>query len=387
MRIILGVSASIAAYKSLELIRNLRKKNIEIFPLLTENAKDFVSPLSVETLSENSLISQKQTHIELDKLGDVLVIAPCTANVLAKCANGIADDKLTTTFLNFKGPKLLVPAMHDTMFLNSITQSNITKLKEHGIFIVGPTEGDLACGDKGNGRMAPLPMIETCIESLCINRHRLKQLKSKKIVVTAGGTTEAIDNVRHISNASTGKLGKCIADISYLYGADVHLITTKNEQATDYLLTEAKSSGEMKTCVLKAVAKSDALIMAAAVSDYTVANIQQTKIKRSSNMSLDLVGTEDILKSVAVLKVKSGFPKKVIGFCLEDENLEQSAIGKLKAKSLDMIVANLSDNIGSQSRTIKVFTSKSKTSVFESENKTVVETAVSILENVINLYS
>jgi phosphopantothenoylcysteine decarboxylase / phosphopantothenate---cysteine ligase len=385
MRIILGISASIAAYKSLELIRNLRKKSIEIFPILTENAKDFVSPLSVETLSENSLVSKKQTHIDLDRLGDVLVIAPCTANVLAKCANGIADDKLTTTFLNFKGPKVLVPAMHDTMFSNSITKSNIDKLRDHGIYIVGPTEGDLACGDKGNGRMAPLAMVETCIEALSKNKIVLKQLKAKKIVVTAGGTIEAIDNVRHISNASTGRLGKCIADIACLYGADVHLITTKDEQPTDYRITEVMSSSEMRDSVLKEVTNGDVLIMAAAVSDYTVADFQRTKIKRSTNISLDLVGTEDILKSVASLKLKSGFPKKVIGFCLEDENLDQSAIEKLKSKSLDMIVANLSDNIGNQSRTIKIFTPKSSRPVFMSENKTVIETALSILENIVNL--
>lgn len=341
--VLIGITGSIAAYKTLELIRMFKRQNYNVKVILTPAALNFVTPLTVETLSKNPAYytqfeKRKDTeHIELAKWADVFVIAPISANTISKFANGIADNLLTSVFcayLGHKKPVVLAPAMNVGMWENPFVKENLKKLKENNANVLDVEEGFLACNENAKGRMCSLDKIFNAAVS---NR----PLVGKKIVITAGGTKEAIDPVRYISNASSGKMGAALAKVALELGANVELITTVS-QNINCKITEVQSALDMQNAVYKSFIeeKSDILIMAAAVSDFRVKNAQDRKITKKENgenLTLELVQNPDILKNIC--SNKSDF-QKVVGFCLSTENTIENAKAKIKSKGCDFIVAN-----------------------------------------------
>jgi phosphopantothenoylcysteine decarboxylase/phosphopantothenate--cysteine ligase len=383
--IVLGISGGIAAYKIPEMIRLLIRDNFLVQCVLTDNALNFVTKYTIATISQRQPLNEqfidtkKSLHLDLSKTGDLLVIAPATANIIAKCAHGIADDLLSTLFLSFQGPKLIIPAMHTQMYLNPATQENIAKLKQRDVHFLGPDIGDLACGDKGIGRMVNIELIIEKIKSLFLPQ---LNLKGQKILVTAGGTKEAIDAVRMITNRSSGKLGYAIANVAAFAGADVTLITTNKQQTPNCEIKKTiyvDTAHEMAQAVQKEIIHNDYLFMAAAVADFTCKK-SETKLKRINNLQLNLSGTEDILKSITPLKKN----KTYVGFCLEDNNLKESAQKKLTEKNLDYIVANTSNNIGSDTRTAFLLSAKSN-EIIHFKDQTPFELASALLQQVTKL--
>ncbi len=341
--LVLGVTGSIAAYKTPELTRQLIKAGFSVAPILSENAHHFVAEAALNVVSMN--------HLEVAKTASVFVIAPATANIISKCAHGIADDLLTSAFLAFTGPKLIVPAMHTEMYLNPIIQDNIAKLKKYGVHFLGPDTGDLAVGDVGIGRMVDLELIVLKAQSLLL---KPLPLAGKRIIVTAGGTRERMDSVRVISNLSTGKLGSMIAHVASFMGAKVDLISTVPVLSNPHLdVVKVESVDDMKTAIEERVGMADALYMAAAVSDFAF-ETQASKIKRT-NLKLDLKPTPDILAGLSKKKKSC----RMIGFCLEDQDLEKRAREKLKKKNLDFIVANKPDSIGKDKRDVLILSKNS----------------------------
>jgi phosphopantothenoylcysteine decarboxylase / phosphopantothenate---cysteine ligase len=359
--VVLGITGGIAAYKIPELIRILQKSNMDIVPVVTKNACHFVTKTTLATLTgveplddERIFSSTHVPHLSIVEQPSVLVIAPATANIIAKCANGIADDFLSTAFLSFSGPKLIVPAMHTEMYLNPITQENIAKLKKCGVHFLGPGVGDLSCGDEGIGRMVDLDLICKKIQSMFLSQ---LSLKSKKILISCGGTKEKIDNVRILTNLSSGKLGNELANLASFMGAEVGVVSTvpldENPHVTDVVYVE--DAAEMKKVLEEKIEDYQCLYMAAAVSDFTCKAVS-SKIKRADACNLELVGTEDILGTLG----KSKGDKTFIGFCLEDDDLEKVALEKMEKKNLDFIVANRSLNIGQKKRSLQIYNKKNK---------------------------
>lgn len=358
----LAVSASIAAYKIPELVRLLRKDRCDVTVLLTEKAALFVTPLSLEVVSERPVIttghyfSNGITHLEAAK-SDLFVIAPATADIISKCALGLADDVVTASFLACRGQKLIVPAMHSEMYLNPVIQGHIASLKAAGAAILGPDSGDLACGDSGVGRMVSPELIALRVKAA---QYALPDLTGQRVVVTAGGTRERIDPVRVISNLSTGRLGHEIAHMAAFAGADVTLITTNSEDSLvkgPHIRRRqvVSSAAEMKTAVHDAVDRADILFMAAAVSDFTPVSSAR-KLKRHEKPELVLQPTEDILAS---LKEKDHHCF-IVGFCLENEDvLMESARQKLATKGIPMIVANSPADIGQSRRSATLLSANS----------------------------
>lgn len=347
-RIVIGITGSIAAYKSTDLASRLTKLGAEVNAILTEAGEKFISPLSIQTVSGKKAFTEQDlwgskghvVHINLARTADLLIVAPASANTIAKLANGIADNLLTVTVLAAVCPVIIVPAMDAGMFKNSITQKNINLLKERGFIVIGPAEGHLASGLEGAGRM-----VEP-VEIVNMTRYHLSRtnpLKYKKIVVTAGGTQEAIDPVRILTNYSSGKQGYALAQAALDAGSDVTLIsapTTLSPPAGCTLIL-VKSAEEMHVAVLKEIMDSQALIMAAAVADFRPKAIKTEKIKKDSGMNtIELIPTRDILKDVAEVKRKEKLDLKVIGFAAESRDLKINAKEKLNDKYMDMIVAN-----------------------------------------------
>ncbi|MEG0823634.1 MAG: bifunctional phosphopantothenoylcysteine decarboxylase/phosphopantothenate--cysteine ligase CoaBC [Erysipelotrichaceae bacterium] len=343
--IILGVSGGIAAYKSIQLTSNLIKKNYDVEVIMTNNACEFVKPLSFEALTNNIVfidtfekVTVRSTqHISLATKGNIFVIAPASANVIAKLANGIADDMLTTTFLAYDGPKLVVPAMNTNMYNNPITQRNINILKEYGIEVMDADSGYLACGTSGIGRMPDVSKIEEMIEyNLCKD----KILKGLNILISAGPTREPIDPIRYITNHSTGKMGYAIAKAAIAYGANVTLVTGPTELAKPQLakVINITTANEMSNAIEDYKNESDIIIMAAAVSDYRASEVAPNKIKKhNEDLTLHFIKNKDILLNLGTNKTS----KQVIcGFAMETENLIDNATSKCLAKNADMIVAN-----------------------------------------------
>lgn len=381
-KIILGITGSIAGYKTPELIRLLRKENIKVTPVVTENALKFVTEIALETVAEelplkdNFSLKEKIPHLNLSKTRDLLVIAPASANIIAKVANGLADNLLTNLFLSFEGPKLIVPAMHTSMYLNKITQSNIEKLKNYGVEFLGPRSGDLASGDQGLGRMVDLELIVEKIKSQMLPS---LNLKNKKILITSGGTAEPIDQVRVITNNSSGKFGHCLANLASFYGAEVTLITTKEplDNPEIHKIIKVKTSEEMSEAVKNNFKDTDYLFMAAAVSDYKVKNISNSKIKRQDSLLLELIGTKDILKSLTPDKKN----QIITGFCLDDKaTLIEKAQTKLQEKSLDYIIANSFEVFGQNKRTIHLI---DKNRILSYNSISLLDLSHSILEEII----
>lgn len=334
----IGITGGIAAYKICTLIRLYRKAGANVRVVLTPNALNFVTKLTLQTLSNNEVYvdnfeidEYKPEHIALTE-ADIFVIAPASANTIGKIANGICDNLLLSTACAFSKPILIAPAMNENMWNNPFVQENMSKLKKHGYHIVDPETGFLACGTNGVGRMKePEEIFDRTVEIFSEN----KKLKGKKILITAGGTREKIDPVRYITNASSGKMGLALADNAYRMGADVTLVSTfKADKPYKNIVTE--TALEMEKAVKENLSGQDCVIMAAAVSDYRVENCAENKIKKQGGvLELKLVENPDILKSICKT------PNKIIcGFCAESENLLENAKAKIQKKGCDFLIAN-----------------------------------------------
>lgn len=347
-RIVLGVTGSIAIYKSVDLASNLAQSGAIVDVILTQSAVQFVTPLSFQSVTGNTAFTDSDLwgsqghvqHIGLARNANLLVIAPITANSMAKLAHGIADNLLTVTALAAHCPIILAPAMDGGMYAHPATQTNLETLRKREVTIIGPREGHLASGMTGIGRM-----VES-IELLGHIRYELTRqgpLRNKNFIITAGGTYEPIDPVRGITNRSSGKQGFALAQAALDRGADVTLISGPTHLNTPIgaKLVEVNTAEEMQTAVLLALPESTALLMAAAVADFRPVSPDNQKVKKSEGIpKLSLEATPDILTAVAKEKSKHGYPQLTVGFAAESQDLLHNASIKLEAKQLDLIVAN-----------------------------------------------
>ncbi len=341
--IILGVTGGIAAYKAVELLRLLTKAGANVHVIMTRSATEFVTPLTFQTLSMNpvstsifNLISEREIgHISLADRADLFVIAPATANVIGKLANGIADDMLTTTVMATKAPVLIAPAMNVNMYTNPIYRENEAKLKGHGYLFVEPAKGMLACGWEGEGKLQePQVILEEALSALTA-----KDLDGEHILITAGPTREELDPVRYISNHSSGKMGYAIAVAARRRGAWVTLVTGPTCLAEPFGVetVQVVSALEMRQAVMDKLSGSTIIIKAAAVADYRPASRADLKIKKSAeSLTLELEKNPDILGELGAIKGE----KILVGFAAETEDLIGNAGKKLTGKNLDMVVAN-----------------------------------------------
>ena len=336
--ILIGITGGIAAYKICELIRMYKKANANVRIVVTPNALNFVTKLTLQTLSNNEIYVEnfeideyKPEHIALTE-ADIFVIAPASANTISKLANGICDNLLLSTACAFNRPILIAPAMNTNMWNNPFVQENLSKLSNNGYHILEPASGFLACGTTGIGRMREVEDIfAKTVEILG------QKLKGKKILITAGGTKEKIDPVRYISNSSSGKMGLALADIAYSMGAQVTLISTFRVDK-GYRTILAETALEMEKAVKENIADQDCVIMTAAVADYRVKEPAEQKIKKecTNNLTLELVKNPDILKEISRMERKS----IIVGFCAESENLIENAKVKIQNKGCDYLIAN-----------------------------------------------
>lgn len=343
--VVLGVSGGIAAYKACDVVSRLRKENIQVNVIMTKHATEFVSALTFQSISQNpvavemfELVTNWDTeHISLAKKADIFLIAPATANVIGKIANGIADDMLSTTVMATKAPVVIAPAMNTNMYENPVTQANIQKLKDLGYIFIEPGYGRLACGDLGPGKLAEPDLI---VENIKFLLNKTDELKGKNVLVTAGPTQEAIDPVRYITNKSTGKMGYALAYQAALMGAKVTLVTGPTNLEIPFGISEVikiKSAGQMYEAVTSRFDEMDIVIKSAAVADYKPKNISDSKIKKSdSDLVLELDRNKDILFELGKLKTK----QVLVGFAAETDDLIANAQKKLAKKNLDFIVAN-----------------------------------------------
>ena len=346
--ILLAVCGGIAAYKVVEVASRLRKLGANVHVVMTKEATEFVTPLTFQEISGNpvnvsmwdKVTNWNVEHIALASLADLVLIAPATANIIGKIANGIADDMLSTVIMATKAPVLLAPAMNSNMYQNPITQRNLQTLRDYNYQIIEPASGHLACGVTGVGRLPePITLVEKVKDYFAINESK-KTLQGKKIIVSAAGTREPIDPVRYISNRSSGKMGYAIAQEAVNRGAEVILVSgiTNISAPKNVKLIKVESAREMQQQIEKYFADCDITIMSAAVSDYRVKEVATQKIKKSDEiMTIELVKNPDILKG---LGEKKSAKQYLVGFAAETQNVEEYAKDKLKRKNLDMIVAN-----------------------------------------------
>ena len=343
--IVLGVTGSIAAYKIAGLASSLVKEGCEVHVVMTQNATNFINPITFETLTGNKCLVDTfdrnfefhVTHVSLAKKADVILVAPATANIIGKMACGIADDMLSTMVLAAQCPIIVSPAMNTNMFRNSIVQENLQKLERHGMEIIPPQVGRLACADVGEGKMPDEAVLMAYIRKAVAYE---KDLQGLKVLVTAGPTQESIDPVRYISNHSTGKMGFAVARAAMERGAEVTLVygNTPVEPPLLVNLVKVRSAAEMLDAVKAHFPQSDILVKSAAVADYTPAEYHAEKVKKKDgDLALPLKRTADILREVAAMK-QAG--QQVCGFSMETENLEENSRKKLLEKNLDLVVAN-----------------------------------------------
>ena len=344
-KIVLAVSAGIAAYKAVELLRMLMKEEAQVQIVMSANAGEFVTPLTFEALSRKPVYHQlfnlensaDMKHIRIAENADLMLVAPATASTLGKMANGLADDALSNLYLAFKGPVMIAPAMNEGMWRNLAVKENIEKLKSRGVKFIEPEEGELACKTIGPGRLANLDTIFERVTNHFKNFHDLQGLR---ILVTAGPTHEPLDPVRYISNPSSGKMGYAVAEQAKARGAEVVLISgpTHLKPPMGVGFKACKTAGEMNSLVQECFPECDVLVMSAAVGDFTAEKLEKEKIKKTSREGqiLNLVPTKDILMEVSKIKTQ----QFVVGFAAETQNLLQSALEKLRNKKLDLIVAN-----------------------------------------------
>lgn len=343
--VVLGVSGSIAAYKIAYLASSLKKLRANVQVIMTRNATEFITPVTFESLTDSKCLVDtfdrnfefSVEHVALAKRADIFMLAPATANVIAKVAHGLADDMLTTTFLACKCPKYIAPAMNTQMYTNPITQDNLKRCASFGMKIIDPAVGYLACGDTGAGKM---PEPEVLLDYIIHEIGYAKDLAGKKVLVTAGPTREALDPVRYLTNHSTGKMGYAIAKAASCRGAEVTLVTGPTELPRPRFVKvmETESARDMFKAVTSVSLIQDAIIKAAAVADYRPAVFFSEKIKkREGDLSLALERTDDIIGYLGQHKPKGQF---LCGFSMETENLIENSRAKLLKKNLDMVAAN-----------------------------------------------
>ena len=343
--VLLGVSGSIAAYKTAYLASALKKLNANVHVLMTRNATNFINPITFETLTGNKCLVDtfdrnfefSVEHVSLAKQADVVMIAPASANVIGKLAHGIADDMLTTTVMACKCRKLIAPAMNTNMFENPVVQDNIKTLVHYGYEVISPAVGYLACGDTGAGKM---PEPEVLLEHILQGIEFEKDMQELRVLVTAGPTQEAIDPVRYITNHSTGKMGYAIAKIASRRGAEVTLVTGQTALSDPRFVNvvQIQSAREMFDEVTGRAAEQDIIIKAAAVADYRPKHVSNRKMKKQDgNLVIELERTDDILAYLGENRKPGQF---LCGFAMETENLLENSRKKLEKKHLDMIVAN-----------------------------------------------
>jgi len=369
-KIIVAVTGGIAAYKTASLVRLLIKQGAEVQVLMTKLAKEFITPLTLATLSKRPILVEFfnpengnwNSHVDLGLWADLFIVAPATANTMGKMANGIADNLVVTSYLSARCPVFIVPAMDLDMYSHPSTQKNIKTLQSYGNHIIEATEGELASGLIGKGRMAePQTILENTIRFF----EKQKSLENKKFLLTAGATIEPIDPVRFISNYSTGKMGYAIAEELAERGAEVVLVSgavtvsTLNPKIT---VVKVTSANEMLQACEKYFPATNGAILAAAVADYTVENVSETKMKRTENeMVLKLKPTTDIAAALGKMKIEQQI---LVGFALETNNEMENAIGKLKRKNLDFIVLNSLNDHGAG-----FATDTNKISIIDKNNK------------------
>ncbi len=391
--VVVGVTGSIAAYKSAQLVSDLVKEGCEVHVIMTKNALNFINPITFETLTGRKCLvdtfdrnfEYSVTHVSLSQKADIFMIAPASANIIGKIANGIADDMLSTMVMAAKCPVLIAPAMNKYMFMNSIVQENIEKLKRHGYKIISPAVGRLACNDTGIGK---LPDVDILIEHIKHEIANEKDYKGLKVLVTAGATQESLDPVRYITNHSTGKMGYAIAQAASERGAEVTLVSGEANIKPPIFaeLVKVKSAEDMFNAVKENLSESDAVIMAAAVADYTPDTYSNEKIKKSdSDMSISLKRTKDILKYAGENKRD----KQVIcGFSMETENLLENSRKKLEKKNCDIIAANSIKEKGAGFGTdTNIITLITKDSVYELDKMSKYDAANIILDRIKQIFS
>lgn len=343
--ILLGVTGGIAAYKSASLASRLVKAGAEVRVIMTEHATNFINPITFETLTGHKCITDtfdrnfefQVEHVSLAKKADVIMVAPATANIIAKLAHGLADDMLTTTILASHAPKLIAPAMNTGMYENPVTQDNLALLKKYGMEVIEPAAGHLACGDEGKGKMPEPEILYEHILRSCACKQDMKGLK---VLVTAGPTQEAVDPVRFLTNHSSGRMGYSIAKACMLRGADVTLVTGRTALTPPLFVdvVPVVSAKDMYDAVISRSNEMDIIIKAAAVADYRPVHVAEEKVKKSdSSFSLELERTDDILKYLGKHKKPGQF---LCGFSMETENMLENSRKKLEKKHLDMIAAN-----------------------------------------------
>ncbi len=390
-KILLGISGSIAAYKSILLVRLLVKAGAEVKVVMTPAAKDFVTPLTLSTLSKNPVITELfseaawSNHVMLGRWADVMVIAPLSCNTLAKMAQGICDNMLQATYLSATCPVVVVPAMDEDMWKHPSTQANLQKLQSYGNHIIPVEKGELASGLHGDGRMAE---PENIVQFLQQKFFTIGKLAGKKVLVTAGPTYEAIDPVRFIGNRSSGKMGVAIAEELAARGASVHLVlgpTHIDELSTGITVHHVQTANQMYEACIAVFADADVAVMAAAVADYTPLHTEEQKIKKTSEaFSLELTRTKDILKSLGQQKKDD---QLLVGFALETTNEKEYALQKLKTKNADMIVLNSLNDAGAgfgyDTNKITIFDKNGEQAVYERKPKT--EVAKDIVDRIVNL--
>lgn len=343
--VLLGITGSIAAYKIAYLASALHKLHADVHVLMTENATNFINPITFETLTGNKCLVDtfdrnfqfQVEHVSIAKKADVVMIAPASANVIGKLANGLADDMLTTTVMACRCQKILSPAMNTAMYENPVVQDNIRKLKTYGYEVITPASGYLACGDTGAGKM---PEPETLLEYILKEAAFQKDLAGKKLLVTAGPTQEAIDPVRCLTNHSSGKMGYAIAKMAMLRGAEVTLVSgpTAIEPPLFVKVVPVTSARDMFEAVTGLSDEQDIIIKAAAVADYRPKQVSEDKVKKKDDQaSIELERTDDILKYLGQHKKQGQF---LCGFSMETRDMIRNSRAKLEKKNLDMVAAN-----------------------------------------------
>ncbi|MCC8137673.1 MAG: bifunctional phosphopantothenoylcysteine decarboxylase/phosphopantothenate--cysteine ligase CoaBC [Clostridiales bacterium] len=343
--IILGVTGSIAAYKAANLASLLKKQHADVHVILTKNGAQFITPVTFETLTGNKCLTDtfdrnfqfSVEHVELAKRADLAIIAPASANTIARLAHGLADDMLTTTVLACTCPKLIAPAMNTRMYENPVTQDNLQTLQKYGWILIEPESGRLACGDEGRGKF---PDEHRIVEYVRNEIAREKDMKGMRVLVSAGPTIEALDPVRFLSNYSTGKMGYALAKVCRERGADVTLVSGKTQLPVPVgvEMVPVLSAQEMYDALMQRAGQQDVIIMAAAVADYRPASVSAQKIKKSDDdLNLPLERTQDILAALGSDKPAGQI---LCGFAMETEDMVAHARGKLEHKHLDLIAAN-----------------------------------------------
>ena len=343
--VLVGVSGGIAAYKMANCVSMLLKQGADVHVIMTENACNFITPITFETLTGNKCMVDTfdrnfkfdVAHISLAKAADVFLIAPATADVIGKMANGIADDMLTTTALACRCPKIIAPAMNTAMYQNNIVQDNLRKLQHYGFTVIKPDSGHLACGDTGEGKM---PSEEILVDYVIHEIAHEKDMVGKNVIVSAGPTQEAIDPVRYVTNHSTGKMGYEIAKAAARRGAKVTLVSGRTSLKAPLFVETINvvSAGDMFEAFKSRFKDNDIIIKAAAVADYKPKTVAENKIKKKDgDMSIDMDRTTDIIKYMGENRRKGQF---ICGFSMETENMLENSRAKLKRKNIDMIVAN-----------------------------------------------